>query len=57
MKWILIFYIAVTPGGGPESVEFNTFEACEQAVDKLEMVDTEPGVDAVGFCTSKGSEE
>ena len=59
MKWILIFWIEGVRALGSGTAEFNNFEACESAVEKIRITEEAAGwpTKTYAFCTPKGSEE
>jgi len=55
MKWILIWFVTTANGGGGGgSAEFNSYDACDKAVELVELAATNNGV--VAFCAAKGKE-
>lgn len=54
MKWILIYFAFTVKGATTGSVEFNSYDACDKAVEMVETAAANNG--AVAFCVAKGRE-
>lgn len=56
MKWILIWFVTTADGGGSGSAEFNTYEACNEAIEMVELAYARWDARAFAFCVQKGRE-
>ena len=57
MKWILIYFAFTVKGATTGSVEFNSYDACEKAVEMVETAATNDWTrESVAFCVAKGRE-
>lgn len=57
MKWILIWFVTTANGGGGSgSAEFNSYDACDKAVEMVELAYDRWDARALAFCAAKGKE-
>ena len=57
MKWILIYFAFTVKGATTGSVEFNSYDACDKAVEMVETAATNDWTrESIAFCVSKGRE-
>lgn len=53
VKWILLWVFYSGPGAGNATAEFNNFEACQEAIRKIEILMT-PTRHSKAICVYKG---
>lgn len=57
MKWILIWFVTTANGGcGGGSAEFNSYDACDKAVEMVETATNDWTRESIAFCVAKGRE-
>lgn len=57
MKWILIWFVTTANGGGGSgSAEFNSYDACDKAVEMVETATNDWTRESIAFCVAKGRE-